>query len=179
MLIKAFFAGFGGQGVIRMGYTLAYAGMMEGRQVTCLPAYGAEVRGGTAHCTVAVSDDEIASPVASEPDFVTAMNTPSLIKFQNSIQSDGQLFLNSTLIKERPHRGDIEVIDIPATKMAEEIGSVRSTNMVMLGAFVKATRMVKLDSVLGAVEKIFEGKKASVIRLNKEALNKGAEHIIK
>jgi len=99
MLIKTVFAGFGGQGVLSMGLNLAQAAMLEGKNVTYLPSYGAEVRGGTANCTVAVSDEEIASPVASSPDFIVAMNQPSLVRFQNQIQSGGVLFINSSLPK--------------------------------------------------------------------------------
>src|SRR4030042_214486 len=99
MLIKTIFAGFGGQGVLSMGLNLAQAAMLEGKNVTYLPAYGAEVRGGTANCTVAIGDEEIASPVASSPDFVVALNQPSVVRFQNQIQSGGLLFINSSLVE--------------------------------------------------------------------------------
>src|SRR5512142_2200377 len=114
MLIKTVFSGFGGQGVRSMGLNLAQAAMMEGKYVTYLPAYGAEVRGGTANCTVSISDEEIASPVAYSPAFVVAMNQPSMVRFQNRIQSGGVMFLNSSLVQEAPNRGDIEVVNIPA-----------------------------------------------------------------
>src|SRR4030042_1616086 len=105
MLIKTVIAGFGGQGVMSMGLNLAQAALLEGKNVTYLPAYGAEVRGGTANCTVAISDDEIASPVASEPEFIIAMNEPSALRFQNQIQSGGLFFVNSSLVKEEMSRG--------------------------------------------------------------------------
>jgi 2-oxoglutarate ferredoxin oxidoreductase subunit gamma len=105
MLIKTIFSGFGGQGVIMMGYLLATAGMYEEKNVTCLPSYGAEVRGGTANCTVVVSTEEIASPVASEPEFAVLMNNPSLFRFQNQVQSGGTIFLNSSMIaQDHPRR---------------------------------------------------------------------------
>ena len=101
MLLKIIFSGFGGQGVLMMGYVLAVAGMKEDKHVTFLPAYGAEVRGGTANCTVVISDEEIASPIASSPEFVVAMNYPSMMKYQNMVKSGGVMFLNSDLISER------------------------------------------------------------------------------
>src|SRR4030042_1449360 len=118
MLIKTVFAGCGGQGVLSMGLNLAQAAMMEGKNVTYLPAYGVEVRGGTANCTVAVSDEEIASPVASAPEFLVAMNQPSVLRFQNQVESGGVLFVNSTLVEGEISRGDIEVIKVPAGDIA-------------------------------------------------------------
>src|SRR5512135_1686697 len=119
MLIKTIFAGFGGQGVLSMGLNLTQAAMRDGKFVTYLPSYGAEVRGGTANCTVSVSDEEIASPVASAPEFIVAMNQPSVVRFQNQIQSGGLFFLNSSLIEIEPSRGDIEVVKVPASEVAE------------------------------------------------------------
>lgn len=177
MLIKTFFAGFGGQGVLLMGYGLAYSAMVEDKHVTYLPAYGAEMRGGTAHCTVAISDEEIASPVASAPEFVVVMNNPSLVKFQNTIQSGGGLFLNSTLVTARPIRGDIEVFELPATSLAEEIGDIRAANMVMLGAFIKQSGLVDMKSLLDNLGEIFGARRQKLIDLNILAINKGFEAI--
>ena len=114
MITKTIFAGFGGQGVLMMGYVFAVAAMRDGLHVTYLPSYGAEVRGGTANCTVVVSDEEIASPVASSPDFAVVMNNPSLIKYQGMMKSGSIMFLNSNLIDSSPTRDDIEVVGIPA-----------------------------------------------------------------
>ena len=172
MLIKSFFAGFGGQGVLSMGYTLAYAGMLEDKQVTYLPVYGAEVRGGTAHCTVAIGDEEISSPVASEPEYVVALNLPSMLKFQNQVASGGLFFLNTSLIEDRPLRGDVELCEVPATALAEEMKNPRGANMIMLGAFVKKTELVKPASVHQALERIF-AKKKKLIQVNREALDRG------
>jgi len=176
MLIKSFFAGFGGQGVLSMGYLLAYAGMTEGKEVTYLPAYGAEVRGGTAHCTVAIGDEEIASPVASEPEYVVAMNQPSAKKFQNFICSGGTMFINTSLVSELPQRGDIEIVEVPASRLAEELKNPRGANLVMLGAFVKYTQLVKLSSVEKAVQEAFSAKK-KYLSANLSALKRGYEYL--
>ena len=126
MLIKSIFAGFGGQGVLSIGLNLAQAAMQEGKNVTYLPSYGAEVRGGTANCTVAVSDEEIASPVASSPDFVVAMNQPSVVRFQNQIQSGGVLFTNSSLVEIEITRGDIDIVKVPARRQNLQPEACRS-----------------------------------------------------
>lgn len=176
MLIKSFFAGFGGQGVLSMGYLLAYAAMKEDKYVTYLPAYGAEVRGGTAHCTVGISDEEIASPVASEPEYVVALNQPSAKKFQNFISSGGIMFINSTLVSEPPQRGDIEVVEVPASAIAEELKNVQATNLVMLGAFVKKTGLVNLKSLELAIENAFANKK-KLIPGNLTAVRRGYDYL--
>lgn len=172
MLIKTIFAGFGGQGVLSMGLNLAQAGMVEGKHVTYLPAYGAEVRGGTANCTVAISDEEIASPVASSPDFVVAMNQPSLVRFQNQIRSGGMLFVNSSIVEAKAMRGDIEIVEVPASGMADEMKSPKSANMIMLGAFVKKTQLVSLSALVRGLESTMKGK-PKLIDINKRALEAG------
>lgn len=172
MLIKTVFAGFGGQGVLSMGLNLAQAAMKEDFHITYLPAYGAEVRGGTANCTVAISDEEIASPVASEPEFVVAMNQPSMVYFQHQLQSGGILFLNSSLINIEPTRGDIEVVRLAANSIAEQMGNARSANMIMLGALIKKSNLVKLDTLFEVLKETF-GKKEKLIAINKEALLAG------
>jgi 2-oxoglutarate ferredoxin oxidoreductase subunit gamma len=172
MLIKTIIAGFGGQGVLSMGLNLTQAAMLEGKNVTYLPSYGAEVRGGTANCTVAISDDEIASPVASSPEFVIAMNQPSVVRFQNQIQSGGLFFVNSSLVETEVPRGDISVIHVPAGKIAEELGSPRAANMVMLGAFTKKSSLVSLSSVVEALLNTL-GTKKGLLAINEEALRAG------
>jgi 2-oxoglutarate ferredoxin oxidoreductase subunit gamma len=172
MLIETVFAGFGGQGVLSMGLNLTQAAMQEGRYVTYLPAYGAEVRGGTANCTVVISDEEISSPVASSPAFVVALNQPSMMRFQNTIQSGGIMFLNSTLISVPPDRGDIEVVSIPANAMAEKLGNIKSANMVILGAFIKKSNLVNLQSLIDGLIVALKGNQ-KLIDINKEALNAG------
>lgn len=172
MLIKTVFAGFGGQGVLSMGLNLAQAALLEGKNVTYLPSYGAEVRGGTANCTVAVSDEEIASPVASSPDFIIAMNQPSMVRFQNQIQSGGVLFINSSLIETEISRGDVDIIKVPANSIAEQLGSLRSANMVMLGAFTKNSNIVSISSVIEGLKSALK-KKQKLIAVNTKALMAG------
>lgn len=161
-----------------MGLTLAQAAMLDGKYVTYLPAYGAEVRGGTANCTVSVSDEEIASPVASAPEFVVALNQPSLAKFQNQIESGGVMFINSSLVNVETSRGDIEIISVPASALAESMGSPRSANIVMLGAFIKKSNLVSLPSVVEGLVNGLKGKR-DLIAINEEALKAGYNYIIR
>ena len=172
MLIKTIFAGFGGQGVLSMGLNLAQAAMLEDKNVTYLPSYGAEVRGGTANCTVVISNEEIASPVASSPEFVVAMNQPSMIRFQNQLQSGGVLFINSSLVEAEASRGDINVINVRASSIAEEMGSPKSANMVMLGAFIKKSNLVSLSSIVQGLKSTL-GKKQKQMAINEKALQAG------
>jgi len=174
MLIRTVIAGFGGQGVMSMGLSLAQAAMLEDKNTTYLPSYGAEVRGGTANCTVVISDDEIASPVASSPEFVIAMNQPSAVRFQNHIQSGGLFFINSSLVESEVSRGDISVVSVPANSVAEKLGSPRSANMVMLGAFIKKSGLVSFDSVVDGLKSTL-GKKQKLLAINEEALKTGYE----
>jgi len=174
MLIKTVFAGFGGQGVLSMGLNLAQAAMLEGKQVTYLPSYGAEVRGGTANCTVAISDEEIASPVASSPEFVVVMNQPSLVRFQNQLESGGVLFVNSSLVEAEISRGDVDIVWVPAASIAERLGSAKSANMVMLGAFIKKSNLVSISTLIETLKSTL-GSKGSLFEVNKEALTAGYE----
>ena len=174
MLLKTIFAGFGGQGVLSIGLALAQAALLEGKDVTYLPSYGAEVRGGTANCTVAISDEDIASPVASSPEFVVVMNQPSLVRFQNQIQSGGLLFINSSLVEAQVPRGDIEVVGVAASSIAEELGSPRSANMVMLGAFTKKSNLVSVSSVIEALKTTMKSRQ-KLFDVNKGALTAGFE----
>ena len=171
------FSGFGGQGVLMMGYVLATSGMHEDKHVTFLPSYGAEVRGGTANCTITVSDEPIASPVASSSDFAVLMNTPSLIKFEGGVKTGGAVFLNSDLVELQPKRRDIQVVAIPANSIAERLGNVRGANMVMIGALVQKTSMVSLKSVIKSVKSIFETKGSKVQKMNSLAIKEGAAFV--
>ena len=177
MLTKTAFAGSGGQGVLVMGYILSVSAMKEGKHVTYLPSYGAEVRGGTANCTVSISDEEIASPVASSPDFVVAMNKPSMLKYQSLIKRGGIMILNSSLIDSDPDRDDIGIVKIPAHDIALELGSERILNIIMLGAFVAKTGIITHDSILNGMAEVFKGKKVGLMDLNRQALMRGAECI--
>ena len=159
-----------------MGLSLAQAAMLEGKNVTYLPAYGAEVRGGTANCTVAISDDEIASPVASSPDFVVAMNQPSVVRFQNQVQSGGVLLFNSSLVEAGISREDVEVIGVPASSIAEELKSSRSANMVLLGAFTKKSNLVSINTLFEGLENTLK-KKPKLIAINEKALLAGYDFL--
>lgn len=174
---KTIFSGFGGQGVLMMGYVLATSGMNEDKHVTYLPSYGAEVRGGTANCTVTVSDEPIASPVASFPDLAVLMNTPSLIRFEGGVKSGGTVFLNSDLVDVRPKRRDIEVVSIPVNSIAGKLGSTRGANMVMIGALVQQTGLVSLKSVIQSVKSIFQKKGSKVHKMNTLAIKEGAAFV--
>ena len=179
MTKKTVFSGFGGQGVLMMGYVAAFAAMRDGKNVTYLPSYGAEVRGGTANCTVVVSDEEIFSPVASSPDYAVIMNRPSLIKYEASVKEGGVVVLNSSLVDKDISRDDVEVIKVPANDIARELGSDRTINMIMLGAFVTKTGITSLDSVMNGLGEIVKGKKASVMELNRKGLDRGAEYVLR
>jgi len=173
MLIKTVFSGFGGQGVLSMGHALATAAMLEGKHVTYFPSYGAEVRGGTANCTVSVSDEEIASPVASEPDFVVAMTQPAFVRFQNMLVSGGLALVNSSMVNAASLRGDIEVVEVPTSELAEKLGNIKVANMVMLGAFVRVSSIVSLPRLLKNLPDILGAKRERLLKINQEALEQG------
>lgn len=177
MITKAIFSGFGGQGVLSIGFTVANAAMFEGKYVTYLPSYGVEVRGGTANCTVVVSDEEIASPVASDPEFVVAMNQPSFVRFQSILQSGGLLCVNSSIVDTTSARSDIEVLTVPTSELAEELGTIKVANMIMLGAFVKASNIISFDFLIKNLTAVLGEGKAKLIKLNKDALELGYNYI--
>lgn len=177
MLVRTIFSGFGGQGVLSMGAMLATAAMLEGKHVTFLPAYGVEVRGGTANCTVVVSDEEIASPVASEPEYLVAMNQPSFARFQGILQAGGLLCVNSSLVSTDSARSDIEILAIPTSELAGKLGTLKVANMVMLGALIKASNMISYKTMLQNLEEILGEGKARLIELNREALSVGYDYV--
>ena len=179
MVLTNIFAGFGGQGVLLIGKLVAYAGMDEGRNVSWLPSYGPEMRGGTANCSVVVSDDPIASPVLSMADCVIAMNTPSLDKFEANVLPGGKLFINSSIIDKKATRTDIDVYYVPCNDIADQLGNPKVLNMAMLGAYLEATKVVGVESVLQALLHSLGAKKAHLIPLNRQAIEMGAESIRK
>lgn len=172
MTKRTLFAGFGGQGVLLMGYILSHAAMHKGLNITYLPAYGAEMRGGTANCTVTVSEDEIASPVASEPDIFVAMNYPSLVKFEPTVIKDGLVLLNDSLIKEDPSRADLDVLRVPAVELARKAGSDRAANMVMIGALVARTGLLSEEEAIIGMELALEGKE-KFFEMNRNGIRAG------
>lgn len=176
MMVRTTFAGFGGQGVLLMGYVLSHAAMLKGLNVTYLPAYGAEMRGGTANCTVTVSDEEIASPVASESDVLVAMNAPSLDKFEPLVGQGGTVLINSSLIFRSVKRRDVSEIRVDTVRLAREVGSDRAANMVMLGALVAATGILSVEDAVKGMAKATEGKE-KFFQVNKVAIERGAAFI--
>lgn len=168
---KLLIAGSGGQGVMVMGQMIAKAGILEGKEVTYLPSYGPEMRGGTANCSVIVSDETIGCPVIDAPTDIVVMNVASMRKFEGKVQAGGRMFVNQSLINEAPSRDDITVYQVDAAEIAKgRLGNEKTANMVMLGAIVRMTGVVKLESVHKVIEKTFAGKKAEMIPLNLRAL---------
>lgn len=157
-----------------MGSLLAYASMLEKKKVSWLPSYGPEMRGGTANCTVVISEEEIGSPVVAEPTAVIAMNRPSLDKFEPLLRPGGFLFINTSLIDREAKRQDVKVVQVPATTIAGELGNLKVANMVMLGAFVKVTGVVRFDTLLLALQKALPERHRHLIPLNEQALKRGA-----
>ena len=179
MLRKTIMSGIGGQGILFSGKCFAWAAMLEGQQVTYLPAYGAEMRGGVTSCTVAISNEEIASPVASSPDYLVIMDNLSLERLQNQSASGGEIFINTSIVTGRPVRGDIEVVEIPVNDLAKASVGERYANMVMLGAFVTMTRQVKLSTIIDNMEKMLGKAKARFKDKNIEALSIGCNFFAK
>ncbi|MCK4240659.1 MAG: 2-oxoacid:acceptor oxidoreductase family protein, partial [Candidatus Atribacteria bacterium] len=140
-----------------------------------MPSYGPEMRGGTANCTVLISNKEIGSPIVSHPKILIAMNQPSLDKFESNVSENGLIILNDSLIKREVKRNDVNVIKIPADDIADKLGNSRAANMVVLGAYVKKSRVVKLETIFKALEKALTGRNKKLLELNKEALKQGAE----
>lgn len=167
-------AGFGGQGVMSMGQMLAYSGLEEGKNVLWMPAYGPETRGGFANCTVIVSDEEIGSPIVSHPSSIIVLNQPSLDKFEDSLVPGGLLIVNTSMVVREVRRKDIQVIKVNATEIATELGDQRAANMVALGAFLERKPLVKRESIIKTLKKLF-AKKPHVVPINQKALEEGAK----
>ena len=172
MIKRTIFAGFGGQGVLLMGYVLSYGAMHKGLNVTYFPSYGAEMRGGTANCTVTLSDKKIASPVASNPDILVAMNYPSLEKFEAVVAAKGIIFLNTSLITQTPSRSDVEVVRVPTLDLAKEVGSDRAINMVMIGAVCAKSGLLPLEDTVKGMEAALKGKE-KFFPLNRKGIERG------
>lgn len=168
-------SGFGGQGVISMGKFLAYLGAQEGRQVTYILSYGAEVRGGTANCTVIISSEEIASPFSPHPSTAIVMNKPSLDKFESRIKKEGLLILNSSLIRRKVNRDDLEIVEVPATDIATKLGNPKVANMVTLGAYLVRRKVISLETVLRYLPDALPQRSHHLLEINKDALREGAK----
>lgn len=179
MLEQCIFAGFGGQGTLLIGKFLACAALLENKEVTWMPSYGVEMRGGTANCTVVISDSPVAAPVVDEPDAVIAMNTPSLTKFAPTIVAGGALIVNSSLTNEKCTRDDISVVYIPAVKIAEEIKNPKGANVVMLGAYMALRKdIVSRDSLIEAMKEELGPRKMKFLDGNISALDAGYNYVV-
>lgn len=174
MTHEVIMAGFGGQGVMLMGQLLAYAGMHENKNVTWLPSYGPEMRGGTANCTVVVSNEEVASPVVVDPTCAVVMNIQSYEKFEPLVRPGGILLINSSLVEKVSSRTDITQYQIPVNEIADRIGNAKVANMVMLGAFIEATQAVSLDAIVESLKKVLPARRHNLIPINQQALEQGA-----
>ncbi len=168
------FAGFGGQGVLSMGTLLAYAAMKEGKEVSWMPSYGPEMRGGTANCIVNISDQPISSPIVSEYDVAVVLNQPSLRKFESRVKGGGILIWESTNIKNPPSRTDIDIYPIPAVEKAtNELKNLRVMNMLLLGSLVKINNIVKKESLMIALKETLPERYHNLIPLNEKAITIG------
>ncbi len=170
-------SGFGGQGALFAGQLLTYAGLYEGRHVTWIPSYGPEMRGGTAHCTVILSDEPIGSPIIRNPTIAIVLNPPSLDKYEPLLTPGGILVVNSSLVRRAPQRADLTVVEVPANDLARELGNVRMTNVVLLGALLATKEIVTPESLKKALEEEIPAHRKHVIEPNKKALERGMAYV--
>lgn len=170
------FSGFGGQGILFAGKFLAYKGLIEDKQVSWLPSYGPEMRGGTASCSVIVSDEPVGSPIVSNPDMLIAMNLPSLDRYENAVVPGGVIFADSTLIERKVNRDDVTVYYIPATKLASENGTPTLANMIIIGKVLKVLGEFEENAVRAALGKVISAKHADMLEVNLKAMQLGADY---
>ena len=170
------FAGFGGQGILFSGKFVAYKGLIEDVQVSWLPSYGPEMRGGTANCSVILSDDPVGSPIITEPDVLVAMNTPSLVKYVDAVVPGGQIYVDSSLIDAKVERDDVQVFYIPATQMAKDAGMGTLANMIIVGQLLENHPELSFDGAETVVEKLVPPKKEALKALNMKALEMGKNY---
>lgn len=166
-------AGFGGQGVLLMGQLLAYSGMLEGHEVSWMPAYGPEMRGGSANCSVVISDRPVGSPKVEDANTIIAMNRPSMELFEQSVVPGGALLYNSSLIDVEPKRSDIRIVKVPCNEIAGQLGNPRVANMVMLGAYIGLTKLFTVDTLIEALRHKLGPAKEKLIPLNRQAIEAG------
>ena len=170
-------AGFGGQGLLFSGKVLAYAALMEQRELSWLPSYGPEMRGGTANCNVIISDSPVGSPIVQNPNVLMVMNTPSLDKYEKDVVPGGKIFVDSAMVSRKVTRDDVEVYYIPATRMAGEMGMPNLANMILLGAIVKATGCVGDEAVMAGLKKIVSARHADLLDANMQAMQAGKDFL--
>lgn len=171
-------AGFGGQGVLSMGKILAYSGIMQDQEVSWMPSYGPEMRGGTANVTVIISDERVSSPVLTEFDTAIILNQQSMDKFEKSVKPGGNLLYDPNGITRHPNRTDINIFKIEGNKLAAEMGNTKIFNMVVLGAYLKMKPIVKMENVIKGLKKSLPERYHSLIPLNESAINKGMDNLV-
>ena len=169
-------SGFGGQGILFTGKFLAYKGLLADKNVSWLPSYGPEMRGGTASCSVIISDEEVGSPIISQPDVLIAMNLPSFEKFVPTVKAGGIVIADSSLIETKTTRTDIDVYYIPATSLASDMGKQSLANMIILGKMIKETGVVKFENAVEAMKKVVSAKRQDLLDLNIKALKTGFDY---
>lgn len=174
---KTIIAGFGGQGVMLMGQLLSYVATKEDLNTLWFPSYGPETRGGTANCSVTISESNVNSPVISTPDSIIIMNKPSLNKFQSKLKKDGHLLINSSLVKGLEYRADVHVHEVAANDIALELGNLKVANMVMLGAYLEVTKVFTNEQIINIMKEKFTGSKANLIEMNRQALEEGKKAV--
>ena len=173
MTTQILIAGFGGQGVLFAGKLLAYKGMYDNKEISWLPSYGPEMRGGTANCSVIISDTPVGSPIVDSPDVLMVMNLPSLDKYEKAVVEGGKIFVDSSFIERKVVRTDVQAYYIPATKMAAEAGVPTLANMILLGKMLKETKVLDFEGLDGVFKKIVSAKRADLIDANLKALELG------
>ena len=169
------FSGFGGQGALFAAMLLAYAAMDSGKNVTWIPSYGPEMRGGTAHATVIIGDEEIGAPIVRQPSAAVILNNPSFLKYEPLVRAGGVLVYNSSLIASSSARSDVRYLPVPANQIAAELGNVKMANMAMLGALVAATRVLPLEAVAQALREHLPEAKRKLLEPNLQVLQRGAQ----
>jgi len=177
MTYECIMAGFGGQGLLFSGKVLAHAALIENRELSWLPSYGPEMRGGTCNCSVIVSDEPVGSPIIAHPNILMVMNEPSLDKFEDAVAPGGTVFVDSALIARQVKRTDVEVVYIPATKMANDMQAASLANMIILGAIVERLRCVKPETVVEALKHTISARKAALLELNLKAVQAGIDFV--
>jgi len=177
MTYETIMAGFGGQGLLFSGKVLAHAALIEGKELSWLPSYGPEMRGGTCNCSVIVSDEPVGSPIIAHPNVLMVMNEPSLDKFEDTVAPGGTIFVDSSLIARKVRRTDVEAVYIPATQMAKDMNALSLANMIILGAIVEKLGCVKGDTIAQALKETISARKANLLDLNMKAVEAGRAFI--
>lgn len=179
MEYRMVFAGFGGQGVLLAGQLITEAGMKQGKNVSWMPSYGPEMRGGVANCSVVISDEQIGAPIILEPDLLVAMNKPSLDKLENKVISGGYIIYNSSLIDKAPKRNDVNIIALPCNDIANELNLSKVVNMPIIGAIMAITKLFKKEDIISIMYDKFGKNKTKIIETNIKAIEEGEKYALK